>query len=124
MLWPKFLKVFGCLEHTNNCFIFFRYRGQNDRNETKLTFNRGFRWIARSISNDSIRRPGFLADLDSPIFGPPVQIRRWIWTPPSPNPLANMDPPGPNPLADMDPPSPDPLADLNPLREFGPPQQN
>ena len=37
-----FPKVFGCLEHTNNCF-FFPYRGQNDRNETKLTCTRGFR---------------------------------------------------------------------------------
>ena len=50
-----FLKVLGCLEHTNN---FFPYRGQNDRNETKLTCNRGFRWIADSTSNDSIRRSG------------------------------------------------------------------
>ena len=37
---------------------FFPYRGQTDRNETKLTCNRGFRWIADSTSNNSIRRPG------------------------------------------------------------------
>ena len=60
-----FLKVFGCLKHTNNCY-FFPYRGQNDRNETKLTCNRGFRWIAGSTSNNSIRRPGVPADLEPP----------------------------------------------------------
>ena len=74
-----FLKVFGCLEHYNNCDIFFPYYGQNDRNETKLTGNRGFRWIAGSTSNNSTRRPGVPADLD----------------PPGPNLLAGMDPPGP-----------------------------
>ena len=68
-----FLKVFGCLEHTNNCNIFFPYRGQNGRNETKLTCNRGFRWIGGSTSNNSIRRPGVTADMDPP----PSQI----WTP-------------------------------------------
>ena len=51
---------------------FFPYRGQNDRNETKLTCNRGFRWITGSNSNDSICRPGVTADMD-----PPSQI----WTP-------------------------------------------
>ena len=45
---------------------FFPYRGQNDRNETKLTCNRGFRWIAGSTSNNSIRRPGVTADMDPP----------------------------------------------------------
>ena len=29
-------------------YYFFPYRDQNDRNETKLTCNRGFRWIAGS----------------------------------------------------------------------------
>ena len=38
-------------------YYFFPYRDQNDRNETKLTCNRGFRWIAGSTSNNSIRRP-------------------------------------------------------------------
>ena len=60
--FPMFLKVFGCLEHYNNRYFFFPYYGQNDRNETKLTGNRGFRWIAGSTSNDSIRRPGVPAD--------------------------------------------------------------
>ena len=69
--------MFGYLEHTNNCYI-FSISGQNDWNETKLTCNRGFRRIAGSTSNDSIRRSGVTADLD---------------------------PTGPNPLADMDPPS-------------------
>ena len=49
---------------------FFPYCGQNDRNETKLTGNRGFRWIAGSTSNNSIRRPSVPADLDPP---PPQQ---------------------------------------------------
>ena len=52
-----FPKVFGCLEHTSNCFN-FSCRGQNDQNETKITCIRGFRWIAGSTSYDSIRRPG------------------------------------------------------------------
>ena len=69
-----FLKVFGYLEHTNN-FIFFPYRGRNDRNEIKLTCKRGFRWIAGSTSNDSLRRPGVLADLDPLNLDPPAQIR-------------------------------------------------
>ena len=69
-----FPKVFGCLEHTNNCYI-FSIRGQNDRNKTKLTYTRGFRWIAGSTSNDSIRPSGHSG------FGPP-----------GPNPLADMDP--------------------------------
>ena len=69
-----FLKVFGYLEHTNNYYIFFPYRGQNDRNETKLTCNRGFRWITGSNSNDSICRPGVTADMDPPSqIGPPYQ---------------------------------------------------
>ena len=51
---------------------FFPYRGQNDRNETKLTCNRGFRWLTGSTSNDAICRPGVTADMD-----PPSQI----WTP-------------------------------------------
>ena len=87
-----FHKVFGFLEHTNNCYI-FSISFQNDRNETKLTCDRGFRWIAGSTSIDSIRRPGVLADLD------PLDL-----DPPGPNPLADMDPPDPNPLAYMDSP--------------------
>ena len=55
--------------------IFFPYRGQNDRNEIKLTCNRGFRWMAGSTPNDSIRRPGVLADLDPLNLEPPAQIR-------------------------------------------------
>ena len=46
--------------------MFFPYRGQNDRNKTKLTCTRGFRWIAGSTSNNSICRPGVAADLDPP----------------------------------------------------------
>ena len=69
--------------------IFFPYRGQNDWNEIKLTCTWGFRWIAGSTSNDSIRRPGVPADLDP---------TPWIMTPPTKlseniilNVLLNMD---------------------------------
>ena len=33
-----------------------------DQNETKSTCTRGFRWIAGSTSNDSIRRPDILGE--------------------------------------------------------------
>ena len=59
---------------------FFPYRGQNDRNETKLTCN--FRGIAGSTSNDSIRHPGVTTDSDPRGFGPPVQNRQRIRIPP------------------------------------------
>ena len=97
-----FHKVFGFLEHTNNCYI-FSISFQNDRNETKLTCNQGFRWIAGSTSIDLIRRPGVLADLDPLDLDPPVQIRWRIWTPRSKS-ASVYGLPGPNPLADLAPP--------------------
>ena len=69
--------------------IFFPYRGQNERNEIKLTCTWGFRWIAGSTSNDSIRRPrcpsGFGPhSLD---YDPPTKLTENIIL----NVLLNMD---------------------------------
>ena len=52
---------------------FFPYRGQNDRNETKLTCTRGFRWIAGSASNDLIRRPGIPGEKSGLKYPKPLQ---------------------------------------------------
>ena len=45
-----------------------------DQNETNLTFNRGFRWIAGSTSNDSILRPVVTADLELPDSNLPADM--------------------------------------------------
>ena len=58
------LLYFRCLPRGSDAYtipisIFvLPFQGQNDRNNIKLTCTRGFRWIAGSTSNDSIRRPG------------------------------------------------------------------
>ena len=59
-----------------------------DQNETNLTFNRGFRWIAGSTSNDSILRPVVTADLELPDSNLPADMDppSQIWTPPPPPP--------------------------------------
>ena len=54
-------------------YYFFSYRDQNDRNETKLTCNRGFRWIADSTSNDSIRRPSIPGEKSGLKYPKPLQ---------------------------------------------------
>ena len=57
-IFPVSSQGFRCLDHTDIFFFFLPFQGQNDRNNIKLTCTRGFRWIAGSTSNDSIRRPG------------------------------------------------------------------
>ena len=61
-----------------------------------MTCNRGLPWIAGSTSNDSIRRPGGLADLAPLDLDRGVQIQ-------NPESASVYGPPGP--LADLDPPS-------------------
>ena len=57
---PGFLLNFMFI---NNFFLVLALKypirrvAKTDRNETKLTYNRGFRWIAGIITNNSIRRP-------------------------------------------------------------------
>ena len=53
--------------------IFFPYRGQNHWNETKLTCNQGFRWIADSTPNDSLRRPSILGEKSRLKYPKPLQ---------------------------------------------------
>ena len=65
---------------------FFPYRGQNDRNETKLTCN--FRGIAGSTSNDSIRHPGVTADSDPADLDPRSKTASGYGSP-----LADLYPP-------------------------------
>ena len=70
--FPMFPKVFRCLEHSNNCFI-FSISGPNDRTKTNLTCTRGFRWIAGSTSNDSIRRLGIPGEKSGLKYPQPLQ---------------------------------------------------
>ena len=61
------------IEHTNFCFIFFPYRGENDQTKTKLTRTRGFHWIAGGTSKASIRRHGILGEKSGLKYPQPLQ---------------------------------------------------
>ena len=71
--FPMFPKMFRCLAHSNNCSIFFPYRGPNDQTKTNLTCTRRFRWIAGSTSNDSIRRLGIPGEKSGLKYPQPLQ---------------------------------------------------
>ena len=66
-------KYFQRISKVSEIVPMFPYRGPNDRTKTNLTCTRGFRWIAGSTSNDSIRRLGIPGEKSGLKYPQPLQ---------------------------------------------------